>query len=144
MKRLLLIIPIFALVLVLTGCNVQDMIRNYMDETIEGFNANYRLTLVSDSPGLNFTGKYAVVTAAYDPETQSLDFIWNLHDAEGQIPPEGYMEYTAHDAVAVVGAFQKRAGNTTLLRVEVWRDADLMEHDETTEPSGVVFAGGIR
>lgn len=140
MKRVLLIL-ILALALLPMGC-VQDTIRNYADELVGGYTADYRITLVSD-PGMPFEGRYMVVTTIWDTETQSLGFLYDIYDIEGEIPPAGYMEYVAHDAVAVAGSFQKRTGDYIEFSVELWEGLDQIEQDETTEPWGMVMVGGL-
>lgn len=141
MNRLLLIVLILGLTLLPIGCG-QDIIRNYMDETLGAYVADYRIVVASD-PGLGFFGRYAVVTAVYDPQTQGVSFLWNLNEVEEEIPAEGYMVYAAHDAISVVGSFQKRTGDETGFSVEIWRGGELIQQDETTDPWGMVMVGGI-
>jgi len=141
MKKTLLIL-ILALVLVPIGC-VQDTIRNYMDQMLGGHIVDYKITLVGD-PGLDFSGRYTVVTPIYDPQTQNLDFNYDVYSVEGQIPPVGYMVYAAHDAIAVAGSFQKRTADWTEFRVELWQGTDIIQQDETTDPYGMVMAAGIK
>lgn len=141
MKRVLLIISILALVLLPMGCvpSIPDLIEN----TLAGLRADYTIKVSSDLTGLNFTGQYQVVFATYNSETGNVDFSWDRHDVEGQIPSAGYVEYTAQDAIAAVSYFQKQIGDDTLLRVEIWSNGDLVDWEETTDPWGVAAAGGI-
>ena len=140
MKRVLLIL-ILALALLPMGC-VQDTIRNYADQYVGGYTTDYRITLVSD-PGMPFSGRYLVITTVWDPDAETLVFLYDLYDVEGEIPPAGYMEYVAHDAVAVVGSFQKRTGDYIEFSVELWEGAEKIQVDETTEHWGMVFVGGV-
>jgi hypothetical protein len=138
MKKLLLIISIFALVLLPIGC-----MGNIIESTLEGLKSDYMVKVSSNVIGLNVTGEYQAVFAVYNSETGNVDFSWNRSAVEGQIPPAGYIQYTADDAIAVVGWFQKLSANATLLRVEVWSNGDLIDWEETTDPWGVAAAGGI-
>jgi len=65
MKRLLLLIPILALIALPIGC---AMIESTIEEALEGLSADYTIT-VGGTEGLNFSGRYVVVTGAYDPDT---------------------------------------------------------------------------
>lgn len=137
MKRLLLIISILALALLPIGCNI-------IENILEGLMSDYTIKVSSNVTGLNFTGVWYVVTGTYNSETGNVDFDWVNHPVEGQIPPAGYIEYTADDAISALGWFQKlTADNTTLLRVEIWSGGDLTQWDETTDPWGVAAAGGV-
>jgi hypothetical protein len=139
MKRLLLIISILALVLVPIGC-----MGNIVENTLAGLMSDYTIKVSSNVTGLNFTGRWYAVTATYDSETGNVDFSWDAYPVEGQIPPAGYIEYTADDALSALGWFQKlTADNTTLLRVEIWSGGHLTQWDETTDPWGVAAAGGV-
>lgn len=138
-KRLLLIISILALVLVPIGCT-----GNIVENVLEGLETDYTIKVSSNLTGLNFTGEYSVVTAAYDSETGNVDFSYDKYTVEGQIPPAGYIEYTASDAIAVAGWFQKlTAANATLIRIEIWSGGDFLTWQETTDPWGVASAGSI-
>jgi hypothetical protein len=142
MKKLLLIVSILTLTLLPIGC-AQDLIRTNMDKLVGGYIADYRITLKSD-PGLPFSGSYMVVTAVYDPQIQNPSFIYNMYDVEGEMPPEGYMDYVAHDAIAVVGSFQKRTGDETKLTVEIWAGAEPVGSGDTTDAYGMVMVGGVK
>jgi hypothetical protein len=143
-KRLLLLISILALVLVLTGC-----MGNIVENVLKGLETDYTIKVSSNLTGLNltglnFTGEYSVVTADYDSETGNVDFSYDKYTVEGQIPPGGYIEYTASDAIAVAGWFQKlTAANATLIRIEIWSGGDFLTWQETTDPWGVASAGAI-
>jgi hypothetical protein len=143
MKRLLLIVSILAFTLLPMGC-AQDLIRTNLDQLIGGYVADYRITLVSE-PGLPFSGRYFSVTVIYDPEIQSPSFLFNPIDVEETImPPEGYIDYVCHDAISVVGSFQKRTGDYTELTVEIWAGAEAVGEDSTSEPYGMVMVGGVK
>jgi hypothetical protein len=141
MKRVLLIL-ILALALLPIGC-AQNTIRNYMDQMLGTHIVDYKITLVGD-PGLDFSGRYTVVTPVYDPQTQNLAFNYDVYSVEGQIPPEGYMVYAAHDAIAVAASFQKRTADWTEFRVELWQGTDEIQQDATTDPWGMVMAAAIK
>jgi hypothetical protein len=69
MKRLLLLIPILALIALPIGCaDIGGMIESTIEEALEGLSADYTIT-VGGTEGLNFSGRYVVVTGAYDPDT---------------------------------------------------------------------------
>jgi len=139
-KRVLLIL-ILALALLPIGC-VQNAIRNYADEYVGAYTADCRITLVSD-PGMPFSGRYLVITTVWDPAAQTIVFLYDLYDIEGEIPPAGYMEYLARDAVAVAGSFQKRTGDHVEFSAELWKGTERIEVDETTDPWGMVMVAGL-
>ena len=134
MKRLLLLISILTLVLLPIGCvNTEGMIRNTIEDALEDLASTYTIKVCSNTTGLNFSGEYVVVNAAYDPET------WVVYSSDS-IPVEGQVpqEYTVHDVISVGGMFQKQSVNGTL-EVEIWKEGDLIDSSETADPWGAVF-----
>jgi len=137
MKKLLLIISILALVLVPIGCNVQDLAKNAIEEMLTNATSTYTITVSSNVTGLNFTGKYTWVNAAYDPEAWVV-FSSDSEDVTGNVPKQ----YTVPDVISVGGMFQKQAVNGTL-KVELWRGGDLIDSSETTDPWGAILVTAI-
>ena len=138
MKRLLLLISILALVLVPIGCtDIGSMIEDTIEDALEGLRADYTID-VGGTAGLNFSGRYVVVTAAYDPDTYVV-FSSDSYDVSGNISKQ----YTVEDAISIGGMFQKQAVNGTL-EVEIWKGGDLIDSDETTNPWGAVLVTAIK
>lgn len=139
MKRLILAISILALVLLPMGCgiDVEGMIRSTVEGMLEDLTTTYTIK-VSGNIGANFTGEYEVVKAAFDEETW-VNFSTDSHSVDGEIPPAGYTEYAASDAVSVVAMFQKQDEDDALLRVEIWKGDELVDASETDLPWGAVL-----
>ena len=138
MKRLLLLISILALVLVPIGCaDIGSMIEDTIEDALAGLRADYTID-VGGTAGLNFSGRYVVATAAYDPDTYVV-FSTDSYDVSGNISEE----YTVEDAISIGGMFQKQAVNGTL-EVEIWRGGELIDSDETTDPWGAVLVTAIK
>jgi len=138
MKRLLLLISILALVLLPTGCtDIGSMIEDTIEEALVGLRADYMID-VGGTEGLNFSGRYVVVSAAYDPDTYVV-FSSDSYDVSGNIPKQ----YTIEDAISIGGMFQKQAVNGTL-EVKIWKGGDLIDSAETTDPWGAVLVTAIK
>jgi len=141
MKKLLLIISILALVLVPIGCNVQDLAKNAIEEMLTNATSTYTIKVSSNVTGLNFTGKYTWVNAAYDAEAWVV-FSSDSEDVTGNVPEQ----YTVPDVISVGGMFQKQAVNGTL-KVELWRGAvgtgTLIDSASTTDAYGAVLVTAI-
>jgi hypothetical protein len=138
MKRLLLLISILAIVLVPIGCaDMGSMIEDTIEDALEGLSAEYTIK-VGGTVGLNFSGRYVVVNAAYDPDTY-VGFSTDSYDVSGNVSEQ----YTVEDAISVGGMFQKQAVNGTL-EVEIWRGGELIDSDETTDPWGAVLITAVK
>jgi len=143
MKKLLLIISILALVLLPIGCaNVEEMIKNAIEQALAELRADYTIE-VGGTEGLNFTGRYVVVTAAYHPETW-VAFSSDSYDVSGNVSKE----YSVEDAILVGGMFQKLSAGEEMLTVTIWRGAvgngTLVDSANTTQPFGAVLVTAIR
>lgn len=137
MKRLLLLISILALVLLPIGCmDIEGMIRDTIEDALEGLKSTYTLE-VGGTAGLNFSGRYVVVSADYDPETW-VAFSSDSYDVTGNVSEQ----YTVEDAISVGGMFQKQTEEGTL-EVEIWRGGDLIDSAVTTDPWGAVLVTAI-
>lgn len=132
MKRLLLIISILALVLVPIGC-VQSTIQSTIENALAGVSANYTIQ-VTDTEGFNFTGRYVVVTAQYDP-TNYVAISSTPNDVDLENVSK---EYTVLNAVEVGAMFQKLSENGTLV-VEILKGGVVVASDTTTDPYGAVL-----
>ena len=138
MKRLLLIISILALVVLPIGCmDVESMIEDQITEALEGLSSTYTIK-VGGTAGLNFSGRYVVASAAYDPETW-VAFSSDSYDVSGNVSEQ----YTVEDAISVGGMFQKQAVNGTL-EIEIWRGGELVDSASTTDPWGAVLITAIK
>jgi|GEM_PF-1313528 len=135
MKRLLLLAPILALLLLSMGCGaVQGIIDRMATDMLEKVGANFTIK-VGGTAGLDFTGEYEVEYLDFDADSQSIGYTKDSYTVEGQVP----QEYTFEgDATSVM--FQKRADDWwTLLSVEIWQDERLVASRETTDPWGAVW-----
>ena len=136
MRRLLLIVSILALVLVPIGC-AGNVVQSTIEQALADLRADYTIQ-VGGTEGLNFTGRYVVVTASYDPDNYVL-FNTHSYDVSGNVS----VQYTVEDVISVGGMFQKQAVNGTL-EVEIWRSGDLIDSDETTDPWGAVLVTAVK
>jgi hypothetical protein len=142
MKRLLLSVLVVALVLVLIGCDLQNMTQSTIESTLAGNRATYIIE-ISGTEGLNFTGRYVVVDADYDP-VDYVAFSSESRDVSGNVS----REYVAADVLAVEGMFQKQSGGNETLEVRIWRGAigtgTLIDSASTTNPHGAVLVTAIK
>jgi len=136
MKRLLLIVSILALVLVPVGC-AGNVVQNTIEQALAELRADYTIK-VDGTGGLNFTGRYVVVTAAYDPESY-VAFSSDSYDVSGNVSKQ----YTVEDAISIGGMFQKLSEEGTLA-IEIWRGGELVDSDETTDPWGAVLVTAVK
>jgi hypothetical protein len=133
MKRLLIFIPILALLLLPMGC-IEGVINSRFNALIQDATGNYTIK-VGGTVGLNFTGEYEVWLLHFKPDTQSLVSTKESYIVQGQVP----VEYTLKCfATAVI--FQKQTGDYSLLSVEIWSDGVLLNRRETTDPWGAVWS----
>jgi hypothetical protein len=141
MKRLLLLISIIALVLVPIGCNVS--IQSMIENALAGISANYTIE-VGGTEGLNFTGRYVVVTAAYDP-VNYVAFSSVSHDVVSENVSK---TYTVLNAVSVGGMFQKLSAGDETLTVKIWKGAvgsgTPVDSATTTDPFGAVLVTAVK
>lgn len=142
MRKLLLIIPILALVLLPIGCmDVESMVKDAIEDMIAEATSNYTIKVSSNVTGLNFTGKYTWVTAAYDPEAW-VAFSSDSEDVTEPIPEVGYKTY-AVEGVTVAAMFQKQTEENALLKLEILEGTRVVDSAETTDPWGAVFVSAI-
>jgi len=142
MKRFLLSISIVALVLVLIGCDLQNMTQSTIESTLAENRATYTIE-VSGTEGLNFTGRYVAVDANYDP-VDYVTFSSESYDVSGHVS----QEYMAPDVLAVEGMFQKLSAGNETLEVNIWRGAvgtgTLVDSASTTNSHGAVLVTAIK
>jgi len=138
MKKLLLLVPILALLLLPMGCGgIEEGILNSMvSDAMEKLTGDFTIK-VGGTDGLNFTGEYEAWFLHYDPDTQKLVYTKDSYTVEGQVPEEYTFE--ANGAAVI---FQKQTGDYSLLSVEIWRDEVLVAWRETSEPWGAVWVNG--
>jgi hypothetical protein len=137
MKRLLLFILIFVLLLFPIGCvDVEGIIQDVVDNMTQQTTGTYTIK-VGGTNGLYFTGEYMARFFELDPYTWEMDYTTTYYNVEGQVPEE----YT-FEAMQAGGVFQKLTGDETLLRVEIWKDGVLQDSADTTDPWGAVMAAG--
>ena len=142
MKRLLLSVSILALVLVLIGCDLQNVTQSTIESTLAENRATYTIE-ISGTEGLNFTGRYVVVDADYDP-VDYVAFSSESYDVSGYVS----QEYITLDVLAVEGMFQKQSGGNETLEVKIWRGAvgtgTLIDSASTMNPHGAVLVTAIK
>ncbi len=142
MKKLLLIVSIVALALVLIGCDLQNVTQSTIESTLAENRATYTIE-VSGTEGLNFTGRYVVVDADYDP-VDYVAFSSESYDVSGYVS----QEYITLDVLAVEGMFQKQSGGNETLEVKIWRGdvgtGTLVDSASTTNPHGAVLVTAIK
>ena len=142
MKRLLLSISIVALLLVLIGCDVQNIAQSTIESALEANRATYTIE-VSGTEGLNFTGRYVVLNANYDT-VDYVAFSSDTYDVSGNVSKE----YTAPDVLAVEGMFEKLSGGNETLEVKIWRGVvgtgTLVDSASTANPHGAVLVTAIK
>jgi hypothetical protein len=142
MKKLLLIASIVALALVLIGCDLQNVTQSTIENTLAENRATYMIE-VSGTEGLNFTGRYVMVDADYDP-VDYVAFSSEFYDVSGYVS----QEYITLDVLAVEGMFQKQSGGNETLEVKIWRGdvgtGTLVDSASTTNPHGAVLVTAIK
>jgi ABC-type Fe3+-hydroxamate transport system substrate-binding protein len=136
MKRLLLIISALALVLLLIGC-AGNVIQSTIESALAGLRATYTIE-VTDTEGFNFTGRYVVVTAAYDP----VNYVALDSTSYDVVSENVSKEYTVTDAISIGAMFQKLSANGTLT-VRILKGGVEVDSDSTTEPSGAVLVTAV-
>ena len=137
MKRLLLLIPILALLLLPMGClDAEAIEQDVVDNITQQTTGSYTIK-VGGTVGLYFTGEYRVNFYVFDPDTDGTDHTTDLYSVGGQVPKE----YT-FEAMVGGGFFQKQTGDGRLLRVEIWKEGVLQDSAQTTDPWGAVMAAG--
>jgi len=134
MKKLLLIISIIALVLLPIGCNVQSMIKSTIEDALEGLRADYTIE-VTDTEGFNFTGRYYVVTAAYD----AVNYVAITSTPHDVVVENVTKQYTANDCIYVGAMFQKLSAGDETLTVKILKGSSEVASATTKEPFGAVL-----
>lgn len=139
MKRLLLLVPILALLLLPMSCGgVQSIIDRMASDAIAEFTGEWTIK-VGGTDGLNFTGEYEVWFLHYDPDDEKIAYTKDSYTVEGQVPEE----YT-FEGMAVALFFQKQSDGYEELRVDIFVDEELTGWEWTTYPWGVLWeSGGI-
>jgi hypothetical protein len=137
MKKLLLIVSIVALVLVPIGC-AGNVIQSTIENALAGISANYTIK-VTDAEGFNFTGRYVVVTAEYDP-VNYVAFNSSSYDVSDNVS----QEYTVLNAIQVGGMFQKGSAGNETLEVQILKDGVPVDSDITELPFGAVLVTAVK
>ena len=108
------------------------MLKDTIESVIAGLTVNYTIE-VGGTEGLNFSGRYVVVTQEYD----SVNFVAsNSHpyNVSGNVPTQ----YTAENAVSVAGMFQKKSEEGTL-EVKILKGEELIDSANTSDAWGAVL-----
>jgi hypothetical protein len=133
MKRLLLIISILALVLVLIGCT-GNVIQSTIESALTGLRATYTIE-VTDTEGFNFTGRYYVVTAAYD----AVNYVAISSTPHDVVVENVSKQYTVTDAIYVGAMFQKLSAGNETLTVRILKGGSEVTSLTTDVPFGAVL-----
>jgi hypothetical protein len=139
MKKLLLMVSILALVLVPIGCNVQSMLQSTIESALAGISANYTIE-VTDTEGFNFTGRYVVVTAEYDP----VNYVAFNSTSYDVVSENVSKEYTVTNAIEVGGMFQKLSPGNETLTVRILKGGVEVDSATTTDPFGAVLVTAVK
>jgi hypothetical protein len=136
MKKLLLIISILALVLLPIGCSAQDIMKDTIESMLAGLTVTYTIE-VGGMEGLNFSGRYVVVTEEYDPINLVAS---NSHsyNVSGNVPAQ----YIAENAVSVAGMFQKKSEEGTL-EVKILKGEELVDSANTSDTWGAILVTAV-
>jgi hypothetical protein len=127
---------ILSLVLLPAGCNVQDMLKDTIESAIAGLTVNYTIE-VGGTEGLNFSGRYVVVTQEYDP-VNLVASNSDSYNVSGSVPAQ----YTAENAVSVAGMFQKKSEEGTL-EVKILKGEELIDSANTSDAWGAVLVTAV-
>ena len=121
----------------LIGCDLQNVTQSTIESTLAENRATYTIE-ISGTEGLNFTGRYVVVDADYDP-VDYVAFSSESYDVSGYVS----QEYITLDVLAVEGMFQKQSGGNETLEVKIWRGAvgtgTVVDSASTMDPHGAVL-----
>ena len=127
---------ILSLVLLPVGCNVEDMLKDTIETMLAGITVNYTIE-VDGTEGLNFSGRYVVVTQEYDPVNFMASNSYS-YDISGNVPAQ----YTAENAVSVAGMFQKKSEEGTL-EVKILKGEELIDAANTSDAWGAVLVTAV-
>jgi hypothetical protein len=125
-----------SIVLLPIGCNVQDVLKDTIESVIVGLTANYTIE-VRGTEGLNFSGRYVVVTQEYD----SVNLVVSnscSYNVSGNVPAQ----YTIENAVSVAGMFQKKSEEGTL-EVKILKGEELIDSANTSDAWGAVLVTAV-
>jgi hypothetical protein len=127
---------ILSLVLLPVGCNVEDMLKEMIENVVAGLTVNYTIE-VGGTEGLNFSGRYVVLTTEYDPvnlvASNELSY-----DVSGNVPAQ----YTVENATSVAGMFQKKSEEGTL-EVKILKGEELIDSANTSDAWGAVLVTAV-
>jgi hypothetical protein len=127
---------ILSLVLLPVGCDVQDMLKDTIESTLAGLTVNYTIE-VGGTEGLNFSGRYVVLTTEYDPANLVASNELS-YDVSGSVPAQ----YTAVNATSVSGMFQKKSEEGTL-EVKILKGEELVDSANTSDAWGAVLVTAV-
>ena len=137
MKRLSLLIPILALLLLPIGClDVEAVEQDVINNVLQQAEGTYTIK-VGGTPGLYFAGHYQAITCDVDPDTYVIDYTYDYFHVEGQVP----QEYT-FEALSGAAFFQKQSDDETMLKAEIWKDGILQDSASTTNSWGALLVIG--
>jgi hypothetical protein len=123
------------------GC-AGNVIQSTIENALAGLRATYTIE-VSDTEGFNFTGRYVVVQAGYDP----VNYVALNSTSYDVVSENVSKEYTVHGAIEVGGMFQKLSAGNETLEVKIWRGAvgtgTLVDSASTTQPFGAVLVMAV-
>ena len=127
---------ILSLVVLPAGCNVEDMLKDTVESAIAGLTVNYTIE-VGGREGLNFSGRYVVVTQEYDPVNLVASYSLS-YNVSGSVPAQ----YTVENAVSVAGMFQKK-GEEGTLEVKILKGEELIDSANTSDAWGAVLVTAV-
>jgi hypothetical protein len=112
------------------------MLKDTIESAIAGLTVNYTIE-VGGTEGLNFSGRYVMVTQEYDPVNlvASNELSYTV---SGNVPAQ----YKAENAVSVSGMFQKKSEEGTL-EVKILKGEELIDSANTSDAWGAVLVTAV-
>jgi len=107
-----------------------------IESVVVGLTVNYTIE-VGGTEGLNFSGRYVVVTTEYDPVNLVAS---NSHsyNVSGNVPAQ----YTVENATSVAGMFQKK-GEEGTLEVKILKGEELVDSANASDAWGAVLVTAV-
>jgi hypothetical protein len=112
------------------------MLMDMIKSTVAGLTVNYTIE-VGGTEGLNFSGRYVVLTTEYDPANLVASNELS-YDVSGTVPAQ----YTVVNATSVSGMFQKK-GEEGTLEVKILKGEELIDSANTSDAWGAVLVTAV-
>jgi len=113
------------------------MIKDTIESMLAQFTVTYTIE-VGGTEGLNFSGRYVVITQEYDPVKIVISNS-RSYNVSGNVPAE----YVIENAVSVAGMFQKKSEEGTL-EVKILEGEELVDSANTSDAWGAVLVTAVK